>query len=292
MPQSRNIKASASASARGRGADVAVRGHTDGLAAGEIAERPLSARSIVASTLLGMRDPVLPAWLLVRCGALFGITEGATRTALSRMVAAGELTPDGEGAYRLAGSLLDRHARQRESRQPAVRPWSGRWVHAVVVGERRSAAARAELRAAARILRLAELREGVWVRPDNLDVERHPAAAAVVATQCQRWIGRPVDEAPRALAARLWDLDAWTTRCDPLVDELERWAPGIADRDESALAPSFLAGAALLRHLLADPLLPPELLPAEWPGDAVRDRYRTFETSFQAAYRDWFRSQR
>ena len=43
-------------------------------------------------------------------------------------------------------------------------------------------AARAELRAAMAALRLAELREGVWLRPDNLDPQRLPAAQAVVAT--------------------------------------------------------------------------------------------------------------
>ena len=30
--------------------------------------------------------------------------------------------------------------------------------------------------------------------------------------------------------------------------------------------PAFLAGAAALRHVRADPLLPAELLPADWPG--------------------------
>lgn len=284
MPQSRN--------ARGRGAKAGARGRTDGLVPGALAERPLSARSIIASTLLGMRDPMLPAWLLVRCGVLFGIAEGTTRTALSRMVAAGELEADGEGAYRLAGSLLDRHARQRESRRPTTRAWSGGWVQAVVVGERRPAAARAELRAAARTLHLAELREGVWVRPDNLDADRHPAATAVVAAQCHRWVGRPTDDDPAALAAQLWDLDGWAAACAPLLAALDRSSRGLDAGDEAAIAPSFLAAAAVLRHLLADPLLPVELLPADWPGDAVRDRYRTFEAIFQAAYRDWFRAQR
>ena len=52
----------------------------------------LTARSVIASTLLGTEPPRLPGRVLVRVGELFGITEGTIRTALSRMVASGELT--------------------------------------------------------------------------------------------------------------------------------------------------------------------------------------------------------
>src|SRR5687768_12666734 len=91
-------------------------------------ERPLSARSVVASILLGTRPPELPGRLLVRAGELFGITEGTTRVALSRMVASGELEATGDGRYRLAGRLLERRARQDESRQPPARRWNGDWI--------------------------------------------------------------------------------------------------------------------------------------------------------------------
>ena len=42
-----------------------------------IAERQLTARSVMASTLLGTEPPVLSARVLVRAAAMFGITEGA-----------------------------------------------------------------------------------------------------------------------------------------------------------------------------------------------------------------------
>ena len=63
--------------------------------------RALTARSVIASTLLGVDPPRLPTLALVRSGELFGLSEGATRTALSRMAAAGEVEADGTG-YRLA----------------------------------------------------------------------------------------------------------------------------------------------------------------------------------------------
>src|SRR5579862_9666620 len=80
-------------------------------------DRPLTARSVVASTLLGVEPPRLPTRLLVRSGELFGISQGTTRVALSRMVAAGELVVEGN-AHELAGRLLERQARQQASRVP------------------------------------------------------------------------------------------------------------------------------------------------------------------------------
>src|SRR5258707_15857310 len=91
----------------------------------EDGERALTAGSVIASVLLGTRPPELPARLLVRSGELFGIAEGTTRVALSRMVATGEVEAFGDGHYRLSGHLLARRARQDQSRQPQLRPWHG-----------------------------------------------------------------------------------------------------------------------------------------------------------------------
>jgi DNA-binding transcriptional regulator PaaX len=66
---------------------------------------PLTARSVLASALLGMDPPELPVAQLVRLTGLFGISENRARVALSRMVAGGEATSDGTGLYRLAGHL-------------------------------------------------------------------------------------------------------------------------------------------------------------------------------------------
>ena len=253
--------------------------------------RPLSARSAVASVLLGMDPPALSPRLLVRSGELLGVSEGTTRTALSRMVAAGELEHDAEGRYRLAGRLLARHGRQQASRRARVRDWDGGWVQALVVGERRSAPARAELRTAMATLHLAEVREGVWVRPDNLDPDRFPAARAVVAEQCRGWRSAPTDDDPAALAARLWDLEGWAADADRLLDELAPFEVALAAADTDALAPGFVAAAGVLRHLLADPLLPDELVPADWPGPRLRATYERYLADFQATWRTWFRTQ-
>ena len=90
---------------------------------GTSARWPLTARSVLLSVLLGSDPPRLPVLLLVRTTGLFGIAEGTTRTALSRMAAAGEVQALG-GAYELsAPRLLARQARQSASRTGATLPW-------------------------------------------------------------------------------------------------------------------------------------------------------------------------
>ncbi len=253
------------------------------------ARRPFTARSVIASTLLGIDPPRLPAQLLVRSGELFGISEGTTRVAISRMLAAGELEADG-GTYRLAGHLLSRAARQQQSRAAHQAPWDGGWLMAVVGGERRSAPARAELREAMRRLKLAELREGVWLRPDNLAPDRSPADSATVAAQCRSFRTRAIEDAA-ALAGSLWDLTAWATVAEELREGMQRWLGPLEQGDTSALAPGFELSAAVLRHMLADPLLPAELLPDGWPGRELRADYDRYDRAFKAAWRDWFRRQ-
>ncbi|MFF4291419.1 PaaX family transcriptional regulator C-terminal domain-containing protein [Streptomyces sp. NPDC001739] len=235
--------------------------------------RPLTARSIVLSTLLGHHPPRLPARALVRVGELFGVAEGTVRVALSRMVAAGDLRQTG-GTYALTSRLLARQARQDESRTPRTRRWHGDWEIAVVTtAERRPAAERTALRQAMAGLRLAELREGSWLRPANLDRPR----PAVVTEQCTWFTGTPDDD-PAALAARLWDLDAWAAHARALMTALDR-ADTLADR--------FTIAAAALRHLLADPLLPAALLPPHWPGTPLRTHYARFEADLREALRPY-----
>ncbi|MEV6029575.1 PaaX family transcriptional regulator C-terminal domain-containing protein [Nonomuraea sp. NPDC052116] len=227
----------------------------------------LSARSAVLSALLGSHPPRLPVRQLVRIGALFGIAEGTVRVALSRMVAAGDLLQDGR-FYALSERLTERQARQDESRDPHTRPWDGTWEVAVVTAERRAPADRAAFRATMTALRLAELREGTWMRPANL-VRAWPKA---VTAQCTLIDGRPHDD-PTPL---LWDLDGWAAEARKLEQALDR----AFDR-AGGLAEGFLVSAAVLRHLLADPLLPEELLPAGWPGAELRARYDDFDRHYR-----------
>lgn len=253
-------------------------------------DRPLTARSVLASLLLGTDPPWLSTAVLLRGAALFGIAEGAVRTALSRMVASGEAVPEGTG-YRLTGRLLDRQVRQRVSRLAELEHWDGRWRQAVVGGAARRAADRAGLRAAMRSLRMAELRDGVWLRPDNLTGWPSGPAAEVVRSQC-RWLSAVPDDEPGRLAAELWDLDAWARRACSLLLSVDGLRPELERGATEALGPGFLLSAAVLRHLQADALLPPQLLPAAWPGRELRDGYEAFDRAYRAVLAGWLQGAR
>ena len=63
----------------------------------------------------------------------------------------------------------------------------------------------------------------------------------------------------------------------------------LADREPELVADAFVAGAAALRHIGSDPLLPEELLPADWPGAALRAEYTRVPTRLRCDRRAWFR---
>jgi phenylacetic acid degradation operon negative regulatory protein len=242
---------------------------------------PLTARSVLASALLGEDPPELPVAHLVQLAGLFGINDNRARVALSRMVAAGEVTTDGSGRYRLAGRLLDRQGRQAGSRRGVTRRWDGKWRLAVVTASGRAADDRVALRRRLTLARLAEQREGVWLRPDNIDLVPDPSDDS----QLTSFSALP-DGDPAALAAGLWDLEGWARTARDLADGLE----GLEPRGPADLAPGFELSAAVLRHLQADPLLPAELFPADWPGPALRRAYDRWDRRYREVLTTWGRS--
>jgi phenylacetic acid degradation operon negative regulatory protein len=156
---------------------------------------------------------------------------------------------------------------------------------AIVVSERRDAPARAELRSALEAVRLKELREGVWLRPDNVEI----AWPAVVGAQCTIVHARDVDP---VLAKRLWDTKAWADAAEELRSDMAGLVEALERGDTNALAEGFVVSAAVLRQFQADPLLPEELLPASWPGKALRTEYDRFDEAYRAVLRDYLRSLR
>ena len=222
----------------------------------------MTARSVVLSVLLGAHPACASAGELVGLTADFGIKETALRVALTRMVGAGDLIRSADG-YRLSDRLLARQRRQDDAMRPQTRPWRGDWLVLIVTSVGGDARIRAALRTAMHDNRFGELREGVWMRPDNLRLDLDGDVAARVRTLTAR------DDAPTELAGELWDLPGWAATGHRLLGEMAA-ASDIPGR--------FLAAAAIVRHVLTDPMLPAELLPADWPGDRLRDAYHDFAT--------------
>jgi len=236
-------------------------------------KRPLTARSVLASALLGETPPELAVRRLVRIARVFGINENQARVALSRMAQRGEVTSDGAGTYALAGRLAERAGRLEVARRALTRGFDGSWHHVVVTSSGDSAPARRARRGALRDARLGELRDGVWLRPANLDV----AFAPVVPEGVSVFSSVPLGDHHR-LAAACFDLAGWALRANLLCEALA----ATSLRDEGSLAQGFERDAEVLRHLQRDPLLPAELLPRAWPGDALRAAYETFDAEYRA----------
>lgn len=249
--------------------------------------RPLTARSVLLSVLLGTEPPRLPVSLLVSTTALFGIAEGTTRTALSRMASSGELAAE-DGWYAIADPrLLERQARQAASRRGQTRTWDGSWLQLVVVADgRRPAGERAALRDTLQRARLAELREGVWLRPDNLVSSPTFEAEVDDHRHLVRFTVAPED--PHHLVHQLWDLDGWAKVAGDLIEQVTDLTPALDAGDLTALADGFVLSAAVLRHLQADPLLPPDLVDHTWPGPGLRAVYDRYDAAYRAVLRAWF----
>jgi phenylacetic acid degradation operon negative regulatory protein len=210
--------------------------------------------------LLGLDPPALPTRSLVELARRFGIADGTMRTALSRMVAAGELVAEDDG-YRLIGRLLERKQSQDIGRRRISDRWDGAWWLAVVTVERRTVAERRAFRTHMANLRMGELRPETWLRPANLGGPDGGDGLAVVR-------GPLRGEDPGELAARLWPLSELAATARRLVGLLDDAAPG------ESLPAAITLSAAIVRFLRSEPLLPPALIPQPWPPDELRARYR------------------
>ena len=223
------------------------------------AHAPLSARSVVLSLILGTPSRALTAAQLADAARHVGINPATVRVALTRAVASDELVRDGS-LYRLGPRLLER--RERQDAHAIVTDWDGTWEMVVVVASGgRSSSDRAALRALLARARLAELREGVWMRPANLRRESPALTSVDVRTFTT------TSDDPAGLVADLWDLPGWAAETRRVATAMEHTRqPG----ERLAVA------AHLVRHLSDDPLLPVELAPADWPAHDAREAYSRY----------------
>jgi phenylacetic acid degradation operon negative regulatory protein len=228
----------------------------------------LTARSTILSALLGVHPPEAPVSQIISVANIVNLQESAVRVALTRMVAAGDLDRQ-DGTYRLSERLLARQSRQDAALRPTQLPWDGQWLIAVVTTTGEPATERGALREAFRQHRFRDLRDGVWTRPRNLDT----VLPDTVTRRSQVFSAVPHAE-PLALANSLFAPHEWADKGEYLL--------ALFDTTDS-LAAQFEVAAAIVHHILDDPLLPEELLSATWPGEALRTAYSQFRRDFAAA---------
>lgn len=222
-------------------------------------------------------DAVLPRggslWVgsLLDIFAAMGIGGGVVRTALSRLAVDGWLQGNRIGRnsfYRLTskGRASFATAAERIYGEPP-RNWDGRFHLLLPPSLPGNGTEREALRGAVERSGFGSVAPGVWIAPSSTPVPEDAAAL----TRMEASTDLP---AARQLARRAWPLpetaeayrrflDAFT----PLRDWIE--AGGVlADLD--ALTARTLLVHEYRRVVLRDPLLPPALLPEQWPGTGSR----------------------
>lgn len=217
---------------------------------------------------LRTRSGQAPVAALVRLLAPLQIAAPAVRTAVSRMVRQGWLTPvrlAGGPGYALTPKAVrridDALARIYRTRREA---WDGRW-HMLVLSKVAERARRERLRNALSFLGYASLDDTTWIAP-----RRSPEVDALLETErvrADRFTAEH-DGDSVGLVQRLWDLDGlgrsyerWLADAELLVAEA-----GASPSDERAFAVRSRLLHEWRKFLFRDPGLPRMLLPEDWPG--------------------------
>jgi len=234
-----------------------------------------SARSVLLTVLgefvLPAVDPPWTATLLHVASGL-GVEEKSARQALARLAADGWIVAHRAGrrvrwALTQPGhELLAEGAARIYSFGRDAQPWDGRWLVLMVTVPESRRQLRHKLRTGLTWAGFGSPLPGVWVSP-------HPAREAE-AKQVTEQLGLTVDTfsftgpfagigSQRSLVEQAWHLDDLAGRYQAFLDRFEGERPGPGD--EILLAQIRLVHE-WRRFPLADPGLPPELLPPGWVG--------------------------
>jgi phenylacetic acid degradation operon negative regulatory protein len=232
-------------------------------------------------TLFG--DHVLDRGIAVSTGGVvaalerLGVGEHATRATLSRMSRRGllrtvrrgrraflGLTGHGtavlrDGQRKLDGDVVDRH-------------WDGRWTLLTFSVPETRRADRHALRTRLDWFGFGRLRSGLWVSTSAADIA--PALAELdLLAHAEVFRAEPfMWTDPARIAREAWDLPRIAAGYEQF---LRRWTGGAPDEPGDALSRRIRLGAEWLLLIRRDPVLPPALLPPDWPGTRAAALFRS-----------------
>lgn len=231
-----------------------------------------------------------PVWVgsLIALLAPLGLSEGAIRTTLSRMISKGWLSSERRGRHGFydltpAGRSLLEEGESRIYFPTWDKPWDGTWrivSYSIPEGDRHL---RDRLRIRLSWLGFGSLGMGLWVSPHDV-VKRVAAIADSLGLRdhLELFEGSHIGfSSPERLVGRCWDIGAINTRYLEFIDyylpEFEHCVRAI---DADSLTPSgaFVRRFDLVHRYrefpLIDPYLPRSLLPDDWAGDCAAGLFR------------------
>jgi phenylacetic acid degradation operon negative regulatory protein len=238
-----------------------------------------------------------PVWVgsLIEFLGRLGLSEGATRTTLSRMVHRGWLASERVGRfsfYHLTGKArrLLEHGESRIHHPQWDLPWDERWflvAYSIPEGQR---TARERLRGRLAWLGFGSLGNGLWISPRNVEAEVAEIGEELgLEGQLMGFHAEGPAFGDRTdLVASCWDLPAINEGYESFI---QRWAPvftrykakpvGLDGRDhhcaptsetlspEEAFELRFQIIHEYREFPLRDPYLPRALLPSNWGGECA-----------------------
>ncbi|MFF3623795.1 PaaX family transcriptional regulator C-terminal domain-containing protein [Streptomyces sp. NPDC002467] len=218
----------------------------------------------------------VPVSALIRLLGAAGVDPPSVRSSVSRLKRRGFLLPeraaDGSAAYVLsdeAQQLLDDGDRRiYGSPEP-----SEDWLVAVFSVPEQERSKRHLLRSRLARLGFGSVAPGVWIAPARLTEETaHTLERLRLTPYVELFRGAHLGFAPTAEAvARWWDLAALAKQHEEFLDRhgpaLRALRSGPEPTPEEAYRGYLLALDSWRRLPYADPGLPRDLLPADWPGD-------------------------
>lgn len=231
-----------------------------------------------------------PVWVgsLIALLTPLGLSEGAIRTTLSRMVGKGWLVSKRHGRHGFydltsAGRSLLEEGESRIYFPAWDAPWDGTWrivSYSIPEGDRHL---RDRLRIRLSWLGFGSLGMGLWVSPHDV-VERVETIADSLGLRdhLELFAGSHLGfSSPERLVDRCWDIAAINARYLEFIDgylpEFERCVKAI---DSGSLTPeeAFVRRFDLVHVYrefpLIDPYLPRSLLPDDWAGDCAAGLFR------------------
>jgi len=256
-------------------------------------QRPLRGGSLIITVFgdaLAPRGGAITLGSLIGLMAPFGLTERLVRTSVARLAADDWL--DGRRLGRLSEYRLSATGRQRFSDAtrriyagPATQ-WGGRWTLVLMSGT--SPAGRRRIRETLLWEGFGDLGAGVLAHPALTPRETlaHLAAAGLADAPVVLESRSTTAAADRRLIEDGWDLRELALRYARFIRQFQPLLPLL--REPLAPATAFIVRTLLIHEYrkihLRDPLLPPSLLPADWPGVLAYDVCRSvYEQVFRAA---------
>ncbi|MBW5484088.1 PaaX family transcriptional regulator [Streptomyces bambusae] len=247
-------------------------------------------------------DGPVPVSALIRLLGAAGVDAPSVRSSVSRLKRRGFLLPakdrDGQAAYELspeARELLDDGDR-RIYAAPG-RPTDA-WLVAVFSVPEQERDKRHLLRSRLARLGYGTVAPGVWIAPAALyDETRHTLDRLRLTQYVELFRGDHLGFAPTAEAvARWWDLTALAKQHEEFLDlhepVLRGWQSGAAaGGGPEAAYRDYLLALDSWRHLpYADPGLPRELLPSDWPGDRSATVFTELDARLRALGAEFVRA--